>query len=52
MYNKFWDYTDNELISMTLQVQHMEAEEIRELCKELANRLEDVIESMSEDTFE
>lgn len=44
MSNKFWDYFDSELISIASQVQHMEAEEVRELCLELAARLEDAID--------
>lgn len=43
MYNKFWDFRNSELISMAMQVAHMETEEVRELCKELAERLEDEI---------
>ena len=43
MYNKFWDFRNSKLISMAMQVAHMEAEEVRELCRELAERLEDEI---------
>lgn len=43
MYNKYWDYQDKELINMASDSHHMEAEEVRELARELGERLENVL---------
>lgn len=42
---EFWDYTDEELISLAeLQTKGMEQEELRELILELSARLEDALD--------
>jgi len=42
---EFWDYTDEQLISIAeIQTRHMEHEELRQLVLELAIRLEDALD--------